>query len=351
MSFLLGATTQRVRLFKPEDEKPEKTDWAKYGLQPPASTIEFGAGRDKESLSISSKNAFDGSFYLRQKDELLVGDTGFAQLNARSSRAFRSRLLWREKGPVEKAEVELEKEKYAIAKKDGAWSLEPKPSYPVDAAKIEAWLDRVQEFKPGEIAADSADEDQKRAFLLLVPSAKIRLNGDWLLTIGQDRAQDVFLYTNRKPTVFKSSVPVLAQIRVPASFFRDGRKPFEFPVEQARTIEIHDGKTVSTLKKGEKGWADEAVSFMQALKGLEAREFVAPKKSGIDTPQVLVKDESGKVLLSLAWGDDYAAREPYNSGAPLRYARTNLDKDVMGLPKDKLQALLATVKPEKAEPK
>jgi len=354
LSFLLSLTTQRVRLFKPEGEDLGKVDWGKYGLEPALVTFITGAGGKKESLSLGTKNAFDGSFYLRQKDDLLLGDTGFAQLNARSSNSFRSRLLWRERAPVERAEVDGEGLKYAVAKKDGAWTLEPKPNFPLDSAKLEAWLERLEEFKPAEIVKDEITEEDKRSYLLMIPSVTIRLNGSWLLTVGQDRAQDVFLYTSARPTLYKVSTQGIAKIRVPLEFFRDGRKPFEFPVEQARSIEVRSDKLSVTLKKSDTAWVTEkgadvsaeAVTFMQALKALEAREFGGPPKTGIASKQVLVKDGKGEVLLTLAWGNEFKARAPYNEGAPLKYVRTNLDQDVLGVPKEKLESLLSALTPK-----
>ncbi len=349
LSYLLSLTTQRVRLFTPEDEKQGAVDWSKYGLSPPMATFIAGQSGKKETLSLSSKNAFDGSFYLRQNDTLLIGDTGFAQLNSRTGNSFRSRLLYRDKAPVEKAEVDLEGHKYAVLKKDGRWTIDPAPAYPLDAGKIEAWLERVQEFKPADIVKDELTEEDKRSLLLLVPSAKISLNGNWLLTIGQNRAEDVFLYTDKRPTIYKVSVAGISQVRVPAEFFRDGRKAFEFPVELARTIELKSKKIVANLKKTESGWvtdknadvSNEAVEFMQALRGLEAKEFGAAKaKTGIASAQILVKDNQGIEIFTLAWGDEYKARALSNNGASFRYARTNLEKETFGLPNEKLEALV-----------
>jgi hypothetical protein len=354
LSYLLSLTTQRVRLFNPEGEKQLSVDWAKFGLAPPAVKFVAGSKGKKEDLSLGTVNAFDGSFFLRQKDELLIGDTGFAQLNARTSKSFRSRAVWREKGAIDKAEVERENITYTIAKKDGQWQIEPKPSFSLDTSKIEAWIERVQEFKPADIVKDEISEEDKRSYLLLVPSAKIQLNGSWQLIIGQDRAQDVFLFTNRKTTIYKVSTQGISEIRVGPEFFRDGRKPFDFPVELARSIEIRDGKIAVTLNKTDTGWATEkgadvstaAVSFMQTLKGLEGLEFGGPQKTGITSPQILVKDKDGKELLTLAWGAEYKAREDYNDGASLKYARTNLESAVMGLSKEKLEYLMRALAPQ-----
>jgi hypothetical protein len=354
LSFLLSLTSQRVRLFEPEGEKQVDVDWAKFGLAPPAVKFVAGSKGKKEDLSFGTINAFDGSFYLRQKDELLIGDTGFAQLNARSSKSFRSRAVWREKGPVEKAEVVRDNITYTIAKKDGQWQIEPKPDFQVDTAKIEAWIERVQEFKPADIVKDELTEEDKRSYLLLVPSAKIQLNDSWQLIIGQNRAQDVFLYTNRKSTVFKVSSQGVSEIRVGPEFFRDGRKAFDFPVELARSIEIRDGKISVVLKKTDAGWANgkgadvsaAAVSFMQTLKGLEGLEFGGPPKTGIASPQILVKDKDGKDLFTFAWGTEYKARADYNDGAILKYARTNLEQEVLGISKEKLEYLMRALEPK-----
>ncbi len=202
LSALMTLTTQE-RALHAEGEEVAK-DWTKYGLTPPAATFVLGAGKSRESLGLSSKNAFDGSFYLRKGDELLVGDSGFAQISARSSQSFRSRRLYRDDKPLQRIDVELEKEKYAVLKKDGVGSLEPAPSFAVATDKLESWVERVRDLKASEIVKDDPSEEDRRLFLLLVPSAKLKINNDFVLNVGQDRAQDVFLQTNRKSTVFKA---------------------------------------------------------------------------------------------------------------------------------------------------
>jgi hypothetical protein len=353
LSAILTLTTQRVRQFGEEGA----VDWAKYGLASPLATFELGSAGKTESLSISEKHAFDGSFYLRRKDELLMGDTGFAQVSARSSNSFRSRQLYRESKSPEKIEMQFERQKYALVKSGGNWSLEPTPSYPTDAGKINNWIEQFLEFKPAELVKDDPSDEDRRGFLLFVPSLKIVVNGDWSLLIGQDRAQDVFMATNKRSTVFRSTVQAMAAVRVPAVYFRDGKRAFDFPVEAARSIEIHDGKTSEAFKKSGSGWTNskgadastQAVAFMQALKSMEAREFPSTTKTGIDSPQVVVKDESGKEIFSLAWGSEFPARETYNNAISLRYARSSLEKDVIGLPKEKIMAMLGALK--KTEPK
>lgn len=360
LAFILSLTQERVRLFNPEDEKIGTVDWAKYGLAPPAVTIEMGSGGKKESLQISTKNAFDGSFYLRKDDELFVGDTGFAQIRDRNANGLRTRLLYREKTAAQDAQVDLEGLRYSVVKKDGQWTLEPKPDFPLDSGKIERWLERVQDLRAGDIVKDGITEDDRKSYLLSKPSMLVQMKPDWSLTIGQDRAEDVFLFTNQRPVLYKISSQALSQIRVPPRYFRDGHRPFEFPIENAREIEVHLPKAGSfVMRKTDKGWSspdgkdtsEQAVALMQAVHALDAKEYSSSIRSEISSPQIIVKGENGRELFTLAWGADFKAKETYNQGESLVYARTNIEKEILGLQKDKIEALSKIFVPKKEKKK
>lgn len=354
LGLLHSLTTQRIRQFDAEDSSGP-IQWADFGLDKPAATFELGFGRQSQSLSLSSKNAFDGSFFVRQEDKLLVGDTGLAQIRDRELASFRSRKIYRDKLPVNKVLIDLNGEVFSLVrnseKNKGQWTIEPKPSFALDSTKIANWIEQLVDFKPAEIIQEAISEEDKRTYLLLKPSMKIKVNDEWELTIGQNRAEDVFLHNNKRPTLYRATVQGLSQIRVGADYFRDGQKAFEFPVERARTIEVRSDKVNASFIRGDKGWSanekgvevnEEAlVQLMQSVRSLEAAEFPPPAKTGISAPQIIVKDEKGEILLSLAWGSEFKPTKPYNANQALKYAQTNLEKDIMGVSKTKLDALIS----------
>ena len=367
-AFIYSVRMQKGKTFRGEDEK-KATKWADFGLEPPGSVVEITSNKKTETLAVSSKNAFDGSYYIRQGDELMLGDHGLAQIIGRDASAFRSRRLWREgEAIVESVQAAIDldkiKDKITVKRNGENYQIEPMPAFPVDEVRLSQWVRNILALTPNEIASDTLSEEEKRQFLLVKPSLEAHVQfkkadggkGDWSLTIGQDKADDVYLYTNQRPTVYKSNSKSLAKIRVDRQYFRDSKHAFKIPVERAHEVQISKGefkhgfiKEGSTwkLKEGGKDWelnADKLAALFQALSSLEADEFPPGKeaKGFKGDQQLLVLDDKGKIIFDLKWGDEFKAKQAYNKGMTLRFVQTNLEKDPMGVNASKIAGLIDT---------
>ena len=356
-AFLYSTLIQKGKFFRGADEA-KSTNWSEYGLEPPGATIEVKTAQVTETLQVSSKNAFDGSYYVRRGDELLLGDRGLAQLVGRAPNSLRQRRLWRDtESTIERADIEVDyeniKEKFAIVLKGEKWELEPKPAFAYDSEKVAGWLVLLERLTAQEVASDlGADSvEQKKEFLLTRPSVRATLhlkktNGEsdrWIFTAGQDRAEDAFAMASTRPTVYKVPAQNLKPFRVSASYFRDGKKPFRFPLEQAQQIEAYsDGKLHKFTKDGSV-WktdgeaseihSDRLVGLVESIHRLEAIEFLpAHTGKGFKPDQrVVIRDLNGTVLLELSWGAPYPSSNKMNKGMSFRFAKTNLEKDEMGV--------------------
>lgn len=356
-AFLYSALIQKGKFFR-AGEEAKATNWSDYGLEPPGSTIELKSAKATETLQVSSKNAFDGSYYVRRGEELLLGDRGLAQLVGRAPNSLRQRRLWRDtESTIQRADIEVDyeglKEKFAIVLKGDKWELEPKPVFAYDSEKVANWLVLLERLTAQEVAADLRTEasEEKKSFLLTRPSVRATLhlkkaNGEaaqWVFTAGQDRAEDAFAMASSQPTVYKLPAQNLKPFRVSTSYFRDGKKPFQFPVEQAHQIEAYsEGKLYKFIKDGSL-WktdgeaselqSDQLVGLVESIHRLEALEFL-PARSGTGfkpEQRVVIRDLKGTVLLDLSWGAPYPSARTMNKGMTFRYARTNLEKDEMGV--------------------
>lgn len=355
--FLFSLLSQKGQEFRtPEESKT--TNWAEFGLEPAGSRVEVKGKGKSEVLEISSKNAFDGSYYLKVRGELLLGDRGFAQILERDPSSFRSRTLYRQSGDVSSVEVFAQtagfEDRFTIKKtKEGGWVISPKPEYPVDPRKIVTWIEKVQALVATEVVAESLSDALKKEHLLVKPSLRVKLN-DWELTVGQDKAGEVYLFNNQRPTLYKLSASSIEPVRVTREFFRDGRPPFKLDVGQARTIRLAKDNFRHTLKKDGSTWAlegkekdptielvqDKLVALFQNISELEATEFVTGAKGFPKDPQVVIEGAKGEILLSLAWGDEYQPKKSWNKGNTYRFVRTNLAGETLGVPKDKLERLI-----------
>lgn len=242
---------------------------------------------------------------------------------------------------------------YSVKHDGEHWRLEPPPKFSVDSTKLDLWVNNIQSLHGGEIASETLSDDDKRTDLLLKPSMVLTMDytkGDggkavWVLTAGQERAEDIFLYTNQRPTVYKLPASGLDMIRVPTEYFRDGKRPFHFPMEQVRVVELSSGSLNYKFKKNDLVWKvdggdagveldqDKLIHMMQGLTDLEAQEYAPMAKAkGFKPNQKLVlRDEHDQVVFQMEWGDDFKATASYNKGMTFRWVKTNLEAEAMGV--------------------
>lgn len=363
--FMISTLPEKLKSFRSADDGKE-IKWAEYGLDPAPTQVEFSGKGKSETLKVSGKTAYDGSYYVRKGDELLLGSSPLSQLSTRQPSSFRSRKLWREPETtsVESIAVSLNensKLSYKLIKEGGKWAMDPKPPFALDNAKIEAWVQRVKDLMPNDFASEVMDEPKKREFLLLKPSFQAVLSlkradgssGSWQFTAGQDKAEDVYAYTHQRPTIYKFSKQGLAPVRVSADYFRDGKKPFQFDVEKAHEVEIHGDKWHHTLVKADATWKikgdpkdlelsqDKLIQLFQNVHSLEASEFATTVNGAKLVPRLIIRDGKGGEIFSLAWGEETIPLKPWDQGMKFRWVKTNLEKELMGLPKEKLDMLLS----------
>ncbi|HMN68789.1 MAG TPA: DUF4340 domain-containing protein, partial [Bdellovibrionales bacterium] len=356
--FLYSLVSQRLTPFAAPESKPH---WAEYGLDPAPVTIIVKSAAREERVAVSDKAAFDGSFYVRQGDEILLGDAGMAQLKDRPLSSFRSRRLWREgDAQIARIDVTAAGDSYSLTPKGKQdWTLTPKPDFPVDPERIERWIAALKELAPADVASEDSSPEVQKQFLLTKPTLEVRMElagepkREWRLKIGQDRGEDVFLTTSRAPTVYQTPASAVADIRVPRAFFRESKSAFQFPLEAARRIDIHAGPFNQSFKKGESDWElvdakdgrelnpETLVQFFQNLSALEAEEFPKVAKGALPKPpQIVIRDDKGAELLTLAWGDEYKPEQPFAADMKLRLVRSNRSRDPLGVDKTKLDRLL-----------
>ena len=358
-SFLFSLAAQRVRTFRGEDEAAD-VKWVDYGLQPGGASLELGSKGKREKLEVGTKNAYDGSFYVRQKEEVLLGDKGLAQLTDRGPNSLRSRRLWREdNAKIERVRIERPdlKQNFEFTKNGADWSLSPAPKFAVDKQKLEAWVNKVQDFQPTDIVKEGVEAADKTEHLLVIPSEIVRFTFDkkeWALTLGQDKAGDTFVTTSTRPTLYKSSRAQVDPLRITPEYFRDGHAPFNFDVAGVQTVRVVIAKTQREFKKVGADWklehpaegeslvADKLIQLMTRLHALEGAEFapVGPKKPEARPPSVELLEASGKVVFALSLGEDYKSKVSWNSGRPLRAVRTTLESEVVGVAKADVDRLI-----------
>jgi hypothetical protein len=220
-------------------------------------------------------------------------------------------------------------------------------------------MNRVQDFLPNDFDKENFSDEDKAANLLTKPSAKIQIDfkdkqgasHQWVLTLGQDKGEEVYLFTNQRPTLYKTSRASADTIRVSPLYFRDGKAPFQFEVEAAREVRLNTPKNKYVIKKGDGGWhldgaaenleldQEKLVQLFTNLRSLEAQEFLSQAKGIKAPPQIEIRGDKGQVLFSLSWGDEYKAKSPWLNALSLRAVKTNQSTDILGVERSKVELL------------
>lgn len=355
--FVFSLLTQKGKEFQSDDDR-KNVKAAEYGLDPVENKITIRGKGKTELLEISSKNTFDGNFYVRSnsQSEILVGDRALAQLIEREPASFRSRRIYRETEDVKQIEVRVDgdfKDSYVFKRENDKWVMVPDPGFPIDTVKTNQWMQKVQGLTPSLVVAETVSEEDRSQYLLKKPSLLVKMDS-WELTLGQDKAGEVFLFTNKRPTLYKAPATSAGVLRVPKAYFRDGREPFKVDVERIAEVDVNSGAVRAAFVKKESAWslkgerkneelnADKLVALIQSVASLEAQEFLgADKGKGFPaTPQIELKDAGGKTVFALAWGDEYRPKAAYNKDYTFRYVKSSLAKEIVGLPKEKLDRLI-----------
>jgi hypothetical protein len=343
--FIYSTLTQKGREFR---EAGGKVGWAEYGLEPAGGKISIRGKGKTEAMEVSSKNAFDGSFFVRVGDEVWLGDRGLAQLLEREPASFRSRKIYRGPEQVNDVEVQLDyggvRESFRV-KRSGAedlWTMDPDPGFAVDSAKVAEWVQKLTALHGSDFVPEMPASK---------PSMEVKLGGS-TVTFSGDAGADVMVNVTGRPAVYKVGASSLDTVRVPKVYFRDGKAPFKFKLELVKEIEVHTGGVDNLFVKGETNWEikrpvaglsldqDKLVEMIHAIQNLEAAEFVEGAKGLPPAPQIAFRGKGGETIFSLSWGSDYKPKYGFNKSSALRYARVSGLKESVGLPKDKLERLV-----------
>lgn len=364
-ALLYSIVIQKGKPFRTEDEA-KSGNLADFGLDKPGSVVEVSAKGKTETISVSAKNAFDGSFYVSQGSDLFLGDRGLAQVVTRDVKALRSRHIWREdEADIDRVEVEVSadkiKDKFTVKKNADTWEVDPKPEFAVDSERVKEWLGRLQMATAVEFVVDNPTPEMKKNYLLVKPSLSVHAHfkrkdggeGEWTLTAGQDRAEDVFVMSSVRNAIYKFSRKGLKDVRVTREYFRDGRAPFKFPIEQASEIELRHAGSDHKFKKDGSDWKlegdnkglsfdpDQLVSLIHSITNIEAKEFVPAKdvKGFKDSEAITVRGSDGATLFQMSWGDEYKGKKSFNEEMPLASVKTNRTSEAMGVDALKFKGL------------
>jgi len=352
-----------------QTEKPE-ADWKQYGFEDSGTkSINLKSANGKSyQFTISGRNAFDGRFYIRLNDKLLLGETTWASILSRDPSSLRDRRLLRDPAAVTGLEIRKGKENLKVTKVDEKWQWQA--NLKLDMEKIQRFIgdlpetvtdgvtnNRDKSSKTAEILVTQGDKKTKiQFFSRKVESAKVAqgLQG-----------QEYFVEASDRPFIYRVNKNVYDKLTSVEENLRDRKWPFNFPLEQVSEVEVKAPEYTVKIKKKNDDWLLENMdpnmeldknrlpTFFEKIKSMEADEFIAAKNvKGLkpEKNKIIMRNSSGQELFSFVWGDEFSKSK---DAIPMFYAKSSLAKEYLGVKTGHVKAIptLVTMKKPEGEKK
>ena len=344
-SFISALVDEKTKVVKKEGE----IQWKDYQLDQPGYSIELENSKgQKESVSISSLQAFDGNYFIKFGSQLVVGEKTWGQYMHRTADSFRDKKVFRD--PFDPTTINITydekdlKQKFQIQKKDAAWEIIGKDIKLYDSQKIDQLVESVKTLRANEFLTDAKVERI---------ASRVELSGSdnksWWIEFGPEQKGTVYARSSSIQGVIQLTPGLIEKIKVPLDSLRNGKLPFQFDLEKVQRVKISTDLAKIDVKKTDLNWEltkpdekkevdqNQLVQLIQKLQNLEAKKFLAQAPANTKySKSVQLTDKDEKELLLIRWGDEFSDKV---SGARLVYVRSSKSPETLVLSASDLMAL------------
>lgn len=365
-TFLSAISSEKGRLLGPKEGEAIK--WSDYSLEPVgAEILVLREGQaEPEKVSISKLAAFDGSYFVRRGESLILGTSAWAGHADKEAGYFRTKEIFRSQDAIESFTLSPRDAKsLVLSRKDESspWTLKG-VNWSVDQARVDSWVNTLKELRATGYLPENNDPASLKKYNLHRPhlSIELMLKGDgqaqsssrWKIQLTGDQDGEAFAATSDSSGLFRLSGGSLGQLRLKLDDLRDRREPFRVAVEEIREIIVSDEKDVLTIRKEGSEWKPEKVVegkafnvggvtlLLQKIEGLKADEFLSTrtvKPSGSGLRRMELKGADNKPLLTLELGEEYTSSEGERKGNRYVKVKSSQGGQVVGVPPTQISEL------------
>lgn len=333
-------------------------DWAQYGLSEPAATIQLTTAEGVPSeIHVSGTQAFDGSYYVRKGDELLISDKTWQDVVSKRPDALRDRnLLPSYANPQEIfLQYPLQHKEIHLKQKDGRWEFASGEKHPVSEKQLQKFLSELHELRAIGFVAESKGEQDLKEYGLHRPDVTVRLvydrDKESFVEISPVENNQAYAITDSRSTIFKLSKKATESVEWQRDDFRDKEAPFDVDVALVGEVVVKSQEAEHTIKKSGSDWALAGESKDQSLdqqklenlftqfSNMKVDQFVSSKKA-LEIPErrLIFKGNDGQVLLDVAFGSEYSLGEGEDKKS-FYYTQSSASKDLLGVAAPAVNAL------------
>ena len=383
--------------------KEEGVDWAEYGLDQNTKSIEITIkSNEKLKLNISNYSAFDGSFYIKKGEKLLLGGTAWASLTSKEGDYFRSyKLLNIGKKHPKSLSYQSKAFSASLNWENNKWEWEKETSlFPLSQSELESYWSSLSNIN---FERDTYPNIKKyrEEFNLHNPAIELQLefkeNKKWSIKISSEIKGKFYALPSTRNYIFILNKAERNNLLLTSKKIRDHRHSFQFKIDQVHFVELKGYGLEVEAKKEEKEWKllhgeineeimdkimpksvvikkdqkknedkkeestdedkekgaqkklkeSELQNILNRIRTLYAREYFDSEKSFTKTAQLVLKNKDKNILLNLEFSDpfewvaDKKNKHFRDEKIKMIYVKSSAGKEVMAIQFDALQFIFS----------
>ncbi len=321
--------------------------WKDYYLEKaPLVRLEFSSGQSL-SFSVSGKSSFDGKYFIKKGEDLLLGESYFySEVNEVDFDSFRSGKLLQPLGHATKIQFQGP-EAFALDWENYSWSLSEDQSFPLDSSRLDGFWTDINSIKSSAFKERVRPESLKK-YGLNKPQLKIQFSypekdKSVTLKLSPFQGEKAFVFVSHRRFILEISKEDAKKLLLSKKDFRDHAFPFNYKADSVAQVERRSGKKSLAIKKEGQVWRalgekDKAVSVEKAeelldqIKELRGEKY---KKSA-----VLGKNPRF-IKMTTAKGDLVFELKEASAGGALSWVKTNLWPEWTAVPKKSLDEIFS----------
>ena len=347
-NWLDGLLQQKAQIKKEND-----IQWEEYDLDKNTDSIKLVNSDNKTfQIHISRYSGFDGSFFIKKAEKLLLGGIEWAQVMNKSRSYFRSFKVINTKQHPVFLSYQSGGKKYSLKWKHYQWHWEEnKKTYPLKSSAVESYWTALANMQFDK-EPDAYTKKLRNKYKLHKPYIRLKLNFDkdkkWELKISPKVKNKYYAKVLGRNYVFSLPESRVQQILHKDMMFRDHNKPFKFDKSKVQTVIIKNQHIKLTLKKDEKDkWTvveklkhsksttaesskldtKEIADVLSLVSILSAKKYFSKKKSFAAAAEIILKDKTGALVLHLKFSKPFTSKKHIKSV----YVSSSQGREIMTL--------------------
>ncbi|MDE0091706.1 MAG: DUF4340 domain-containing protein [Oligoflexia bacterium] len=291
--------------------KEENPDWKSYYLDSaPFVQMELSSG-ETITFSVSRKSSFDGRYFIRKGEELLIGGSAFlSEVNEKNLEDFISKKILPALNHAERIQFKG-KSNFQLNWNNYKWSLEgaDQKSLPLDSSRLDGFWTDLNSMKALSMK-EAVSSHSLGKYQLNKPQLILNISyGDkeYVFQLSPFKKDKAFVSISHRDYIFEISKETADKLLLSKKEIYDHNFPFHYKTDLAVQVERKDDKNSFIIKKEKEIWkssegktvdSKKVEALLDQVKELRGERY---EKGTDKTPlrHLVIKDSENRLLFEL----------------------------------------------------